>query len=35
MQLTRDYAKYLFGDLAEEKLGESFYKYEKFKKAIF
>lgn len=34
MQLTQDYAKYLFGDLAKEKLGESFYKYEKFKKAI-
>jgi hypothetical protein len=34
MQLTKDYAKYLFGDLAKEKLGESFYKDEKFKKAI-
>ena len=34
MQLTKDYAKYLFGDLAEEKLGESFYKEEKFKKVI-
>lgn len=34
MQLTKDYAKYLFGDLAEKKLGKSFYEYEKFKKAI-
>ena len=34
MQLTKDYAKYLFGDLAKEKLGENFYKDDKFKKAI-
>ena len=34
MQLTKDYAKYLFGDLAKEKLGKSFYKDDKFKKAI-
>ena len=34
MQLTKDYAKYLFGDLAKEKLGKSFYNDEKFKKAI-
>ena len=34
MQLTKDYAKYLFGDLAEEKLGKSFYSDEKFKNAI-
>ena len=34
MQLTKDYAKYLFDDLAKEKLGKSFYSDEKFKKAI-
>ena len=34
MQLTKDYAKYLFGDLAEEKIGKSFYNDKKFKKAI-
>ncbi len=34
MQLTRDYAKYLFGDLAEEKLGVNYYDDEKFQKAI-
>ena len=34
MQLTKDYAKYLFRDLAEEKLGQNFYKEQKFKKAI-
>ena len=34
MQLTKDYAKYLFGDLAKEKLGISFYNDKKFKKAI-
>ena len=34
MQLTKDYAKYLFGDLAKEKLGRSFYNDKKFKKAI-
>lgn len=34
MQLTRDYALYLFQDLAKEKLGKSFYSDEKFKKAI-
>lgn len=34
MQLTQDYAKYLFGDLAKKKLGKNFYRDEKFKKAI-
>ena len=34
MQLTRDYALYLFQDLAQEKLGTSFYSNEKFKKAM-
>ena len=34
MQLTRDYALYLFQDLAKKKIGKSFYKNEKFKKAI-
>lgn len=34
MQLTKDYAKFLFGDLATNKLGKSFYSDEKFKKAI-
>ena len=34
MQLTRDYALYLFQDLAQEKLGSSFYSNEKFKKAM-
>ena len=34
MQLTKDYAKYLFGDLAEEKIGKSFYNDKKFRKAI-
>ena len=34
MQLTRDYALYLFKDLALEKLGRSFYSNEKFKKAM-
>ena len=34
MQLTKDYGKFLFGDLAIEKLGKSFYSDEKFKKAI-
>ena len=34
MQLTRDYALYLFQDLAKEKLGKSFYSDEKFKRAI-
>ena len=34
MQLTKDYAKYLFGDLAEEKIGKSFYNDRKFRKAI-
>ena len=34
MQLTRDYALYLFQDLAQEKLGRSFYSNEKFKKAM-
>ena len=34
MQLTRDYALYLFQDLAQEKLGKSFYTDKKFKKAI-
>ena len=34
MQLTRDYALYLFQDLALEKLGRSFYSNEKFKKAM-
>ena len=34
MQLTKDYAKFLFGDLTKEKLGKSFYSDEKFKKAI-
>ena len=34
MQLTKDYAKYLFRDLAKEKLGQNFYKEQKFKKAI-
>jgi len=34
MQLTKDYAKYLFGDLAEEKIGKNFYNDKKFKKAI-
>jgi len=34
MQLTKDYAKYLFGDLAKEKLGKSYYEDKKFKEAI-
>ena len=34
MQLTKDYAKYLFGDLAKEKLGQNFYHDKKFKKVI-
>ena len=34
MQLTKDYAKFLFGDLATNKLGKSFFSDEKFKKAI-
>ena len=34
MQLTKDYAKYLFGDLAAKKLGRSYFSNEKFKKAI-
>ena len=34
MQLTRDYANFLFGDLAAKKLGKSFFSDEKFKKAI-
>ena len=34
MQLTQDYAKYLFRDLAKKKLGKNFYRDEKFKKAI-
>ena len=34
MQLTKDYAKYLFRDLAKEKLGENFYNDKKFKKVI-
>ena len=32
MQLTKDYAKYLFRDLAKEKLGENFYKDKNSKK---
>ena len=34
MQLTKDYAKYLFRDLAKEKLGKNFYNDKKFKKVI-
>ncbi len=34
MQLTKDYAKYLFRDLATKKLGKSYFSNEKFKKAI-
>ena len=34
MQLTKDYAKYLFQDLALKKIGESFYSEEKFILAI-
>ena len=34
MQLTKDYANFLFGDLAAKKLGKSFYSDEKFKKVI-
>tara|TARA_B110000444_G_scaffold260875_1_gene309672 strand:+ start:1696 stop:2559 length:864 start_codon:yes stop_codon:yes gene_type:complete len=34
MQLTKDYAKYLFKDLAIKKLSKSFYSDEKFIKAI-
>ena len=34
MQLTRDYALYLFQDLAKKKIGKSFYNDNKFKKAI-
>ena len=34
MQLTKDYAKYIFQDLAIKKTGKSFYSDEKFIKAI-
>ncbi len=34
MQLTKDYANFLFGDLATKKLGKSFFSDEKFRKAI-
>ena len=34
MQLTKDYAKYIFHDLAKKKLGKSFYSDKKFIKAI-
>ena len=34
MQLTRDYAKYLFQDWSKEKLGKSYYTDEKFTRAI-
>lgn len=34
MQLTKDYAKFLFQDVALEKIGRSFYSEEKFKSAI-
>ena len=34
MQLTKDYAKYLFRDLAKAKLGKNFYNDKKFKKVI-
>ena len=34
MQLTKDYAKYIFHDLAKKKIGKSFYSDEKFINAI-
>lgn len=34
MQLTKDYAKYIFHDLAKKKIGKSFYSDEKFISAI-
>lgn len=34
MQLTKDYAKYIFQDLAIKKIGKSFYSDKKFIKAI-